>query len=223
MCGDSSQTWPVTPGIRQSGTVFRVKPPASARRSHSWGPSQPLMWCDASLLPDRACKSVCLRAGGLPRALRLQFLRWVWPVKYCSLANGLPQGCRRATQARTSLMRSRSRKHHGGGRGARRKRTEVSRPLAPPPSLSRPKGREGERELERERKGREEREREREKCSRSDSRSVSTTPCRVTTPLGARAQHKFSDCSCDRKRVLFIGTQYSNLYTEVDTPAEAAW
>jgi hypothetical protein len=26
-----------------------------------------------------------------------------------------------------------------------------------------------------------------------------------------------------RERVLFIGTQYSNLYTAVDTPAEAAW
>ena len=27
----------------------------------------------------------------------------------------------------------------------------------------------------------------------------------------------------DRERVLFIGTQFSNLYTAVDTPAEAAW
>jgi hypothetical protein len=26
-----------------------------------------------------------------------------------------------------------------------------------------------------------------------------------------------------RESVLFIGTQYSNLYTAVDTPAEAAW
>ncbi len=27
----------------------------------------------------------------------------------------------------------------------------------------------------------------------------------------------------DRERVLFIGTQFSNLYAAVDTPAEAAW
>ena len=28
---------------------------------------------------------------------------------------------------------------------------------------------------------------------------------------------------CARESVLFISTQYSNLYTAVDTPAEAAW
>ena len=54
--------------------VFHVTLPPSARRHDSF-----------------------LRAGGLPRALRLQFLRWAWPVKSCSLANGLPQGSRRAT------------------------------------------------------------------------------------------------------------------------------
>ncbi len=34
-----------------------------------------------------------------------------------------------------------------------------------------------------------------------------------------------SSFPCSRKieRVLFIGSQFSNLYTTVDTPAEAAW